>query len=642
MPGMNPGARYVPYKPLDLPNRSWPSKVQRTSPIWTSVDLRDGNQALINPMSQEQKLEFFKKLVDVGFQEIEVAFPSASDTDFGFVRNIIEQGLIPDDVFIQVLTPAREELIRRTFESIKGAKNVILHMYNATSPLFRDVVFGNSREKTIDLAVKHTKIVRELVDEYSKPENGGTNFKYEYSPETFTQTEMDFAVEICEAVRNAWGKASKQEPIIFNLPATVEIGPPNHYADQIEWFCTHVTKREEIIISLHPHNDRGCAVAATELGLLAGGDRVEGCLLGNGERTGNVDIVTLALNLFCQGVQPGPLDLSDLQSVIDTVSGCNDIPVHPRHPYAGELVFTAFSGSHQDAIKKGFAAQDARKIKGDPSWNIPYLPIDPADLGMTYEAIIRVNSQSGKGGIAYLVAQALGLDLPRRMQVAFYQVIQQVADRTGKEMSSDDITRAFTQTYHVPSITTGRNEGRLTLRQFKLEDDVAPELNGDDNLSPSSSQVLDPSYGAQTPRYRRFTGVVLRDGKPHNVSGKGNGPLSAILDALESAFGIRANIREYSEHAVSKPGTFSTSASDPNGKRETKTRGQAASYVELVDADVEDGQGAKRAPGFWGVGIDVDITTSGLRAVVSAMSNLIQPSAVIEEATKAVDAAAAK
>ncbi|EST09063.1 2-isopropylmalate synthase LeuA, allosteric (dimerization) domain protein [Kalmanozyma brasiliensis GHG001] len=619
MAPMIPGDKYKPYTPIDLPNRAWPAKVPTKTPIWTSVDLRDGNQALINPMSGEQKLKFYQKLVEVGFKEIEVAFPSASDTDFGFVRHIIENNMIPDDVYIQVLTPAREELIRRTFESIKGAKNVILHMYNASSPLFRNVVFQNSQEQTVDLAVRHTKIVRELVDEYSKPENGGTNFKYEYSPETFTQTEMDFAVTICEEVRKAWGKASAENPIIFNLPATVEVGPPNHYADQIEYFCTNITDRPSVIVSLHPHNDRGCAVAATELGMLAGGDRVEGCLFGNGERTGNVDIVTLALNLFSQGIQPGELDLSDIQSVVDVVSGCNDIPVHPRHPYAGDLVFTAFSGSHQDAIKKGFAAQNKRIEQGDNTWEIPYLPIDPVDLGCTYEAVIRVNSQSGKGGVAYLVAQSLGLDLPRRMQVSFYQVIQEVADRTGKEMTSEDITRIFTQTYHLASLEAGRNEGRFALRGYSLSDDLSSSITSEDG-----------DGGLSTPRLRRFTGKVLHGGKSHELTGTGNGVLSAFLDAIESTFSIKAEIREYSEHAITKSSSLQTGS---NGSG-SGSKAQAASYVELVDPAEKDKVGEKKCVGYWGVGIDVDITTASLKAVLSAITNISKPEKVIEEAVE--------
>lgn len=517
----------------------------------------------------------------------------------------------------------REELIKKTFECIKGAKNVILHMYNATSPLFREVVFGNDQDRTVALAIKHTKIVAELMDHYSKSENGGTNFRYEYSPETFTQTEPDFSVRVCEEVRKAWGKSSKDNKIIFNLPATVEVGPPNHYADMVEYFCTNISHREEITISLHPHNDRGCAVAAAEMGLLAGGDRIEGCLLGNGERTGNVDIVTLALNQFCQGIVPGPLDMSDLQSIVDVVSGCNDIPVHPRHPYAGELVFTAFSGSHQDAIKKGFKVQEERHAKGDPTWDIPYLPIDPADLGATYEAIIRVNSQSGKGGIAYLVAQSLGLDLPRKMQVAFYQVIQQVSEKTGKEMVTEDITRAFCETYHVPHLSIGKNEGRLSLKSFSLADDTpdagAVTAQGED--------------GAETPRYRRFTGSIALDGKVHQLTGRGNGALSALCDALSLTFNINASIREYSEHAVSQPGVGAVGVGKGRGGA---TRSQAASYIELVDTDDEEQTGHK-AKGYWGVGIDTDVTASNIKALLSAASNLIlSEKEVVDHAAKAI------
>ncbi|WFD29660.1 2-isopropylmalate synthase [Malassezia sp. CBS 17886] len=602
---MNPGEKYKPYTPLALPNRQWPSRVQRTSPIWTSVDLRDGNQALANPMKEEQKLLLFQKLVETGFKEIEIAFPSASDTDFGFVRHIIERGMIPDDVWIQVLMPAREELIRRTFESVKGAKNVIMHMYNATSPLFREVVFGNDRAKTVSLAVSHTKIVSELIGHYSRPENGGTTFKYEYSPETFTQTEPDFVLEVCEAVRSAYGRASESNKIIFNLPATVEIGPPNHYADLIEYFCTNIARRNEVVVSLHPHNDRGCGIAAVELGLLAGGDRVEGCLFGNGERTGNVDLVTLALNLYTQGVQPGPLDLSDLSSLVDVVTGCNDLPVHPRHPYAGELVMTAFSGSHQDAIKKGFAAQERRSAAGDAVWSMPYLPVDPRDLGLTYEAVIRVNSQSGKGGIAYLLSQALGVDVPRRMQVSFYAVVQAIADETSQEISTDDITAAFCNTYHLPSVKLGKNEARFALRSFTVRDEASDVANG----------------GEATPRYVTFDGRIAHDGSVVDVSGSGNGALSALLDAVQRHFGLAVNVREYSEHAITRrdtPAQLGANGSLDHGS----TRAQAASYVELVRAEDSKSVGEAKAKGFWGVGIDVDITAAGLKAVLSALSNV--------------------
>lgn len=571
------------------------------------MDLRDGNQALASPMNEEQKIIFFKTLVKCGFKEIEVAFPSASDTDFGFVRRIIEDGLIPDDVYIQVLSPAREELIRRTFEAVKGAKNVVFHMYNAASPLFREVVFNNDQARTVDLAVRHTKLVRELMEHYSKPENGGTNFRYEYSPETFSQTEPDFAIQLCDAVREAWGLASPGNKIIFNLPNTVEMSPPNHYADLIEYFCRNIKHRDSVIVSLHPHNDRGCGVAAAELGMLAGAERVEGCLFGNGERTGNVDLVTLALNLFTQGVQPGPLMFTDLPSVIEVVTGCNDIPVHPRHPYAGELVMTAFSGSHQDAIKKGFAAQEKRWNAGDKQWLMPYLPVDPADLGLTYEAVIRVNSQSGKGGIAYLLTQALGVELPRRMQVAFYQVIQAVADQTSKEISTDDIVQAFSKHYHVPIAGVPKTDGRFKLHSFRLYD-------GDE------STEAEPLNGTSTPRVRKLVGKIVHNGETVDVTGTGNGPISALMDAIEKHFNIFVNVREYSEHAITRPGALDLGSASTSSH--SQTRAQAASYVELVKSEDTRQFGEQKAKGFWGAGVDVDITSAGLKAVLSALSTV--------------------
>ncbi|KAF8625118.1 hypothetical protein AX15_005541 [Amanita polypyramis BW_CC] len=400
------------------------------APIWLSTDLRDGNQALAKPMTVEQKTIFFRQLIKCGLKQIEVSYPAASDTDFTFTRSLIENNEIPGDVWIQVLTPAREDLIRRTVDAVAGAKYAVIHMYNATSPVFRDVVFHNSKEETIELAAKHAGLVRKLTDECAV--KCGTKFFFEYSPETFTQTEPEFAVEICEAVKAAWGKAGLGEDrIIFNLPGTVEIGPPNHYADQIEYFCRNISEREKVIVSLHPHNDRGTGTASAELGLLAGGDRIEGCLFGNGERTGNVDLTNLALNLYSQGISPN-LDFSDIQTVVDVVTQCNDLPVHPRHPYAGDLVFTAVSDSHQDAIKKGIEAQKTRHTeaaaKNEPLyWEVPYLPIDPADLGRTYEPVVRrgVKSQPGKAGVAYLVKQQQTQpDPPRKMQIGFYKAIQ--------------------------------------------------------------------------------------------------------------------------------------------------------------------------------------------------------------------------
>ncbi|KAI5117479.1 hypothetical protein M0805_007183 [Coniferiporia weirii] len=585
----DPSVKYKPYTPLKLDDRQWPSKVHNRVPIWLSTDLRDGNQALATPMTVEQKTVFFDRLLKCGFKEIEVSYPAASDTDFGFTRGLIEQGKIPDDVWIQVLTPAREDLIRRTFEAVAGAKHVIIHMYNATCPMFREVVFRNSKEETLDLAVKHTKLIAQLTDEYSKRYN--TQFKYEYSPETFTQTEPEFALEICEGVKTAWGKAGLgEERIIFNLPATVEIAPPNHYADQIEYFCRHISEREKIIVSLHPHNDRGSAIAATELACMAGADRVEGCIFGNGERTGNVDLVNLALNLYTQGIHP-KLDFSDIQACIDIVNNCNDLPVHPRHPYAGELVFTAFSGSHQDAIKKGFEAQAKRHeealAKGEPLlWDMPYLPIDPHDLGCDYEAVIRVNSQSGKGGIAYLVKTHLGLDMPRKMQIAFYKVVQEVSDREAREMTVEDITTAFSTTYHIGG---PKYDGRLALRSFKISADLVDQTSHGEGETPDER--------------RHFDGTISVDGTSRVIHGSGNGPISALLDALKTHLNIDLTIREYVEHTIG------------DGKN-----AKAASYVEVVEEKHEPGQ---RQEGWWGTGLDTDIAGAGLRAVLSAVNNAI-------------------
>ncbi|KAG8716442.1 hypothetical protein FRC11_008591 [Ceratobasidium sp. 423] len=526
----NPAVKYKPYTPLNLHDRTWPAKTITKAPIWLSTDLRDGNQALANPMSIAQKTRFFQQIVKCGVKEIEISYPAASDTDFQFTRNLIEGGLIPDDVWIQVLTPARADLITRTFESLAGAKKAILHMYNA----------------------------------------------------------------FCEEVKKVWGKAGLgDERIIFNLPATVEIATPNHYADQIELFGRNISEREKVIISLHPHNDRGTAVAAAELAIMAGADRVEGTLLGNGERTGNVDIVTLALNQYSQGVSPG-LDFSDLQGVIDIVTACTELPVHPRHPYAGELVFTAFSGSHQDAIKKGFEAQAKRhaadiKTGNMLYWEIPYLPIDPADLGCTYEAVIRVNSQSGKGGISYLVKQALSLDLPRRMQISFYQIIQALSEETGKEITMDDIVSAFKKAYRFGG---GVHEGRLVLKSFTLSE-VPPSRP----TSPTQENGIHDTG-------RRFEGKLLVDGAVRMIRGEGNGPLSALLDALRGHLDLNLSVREYSEHSIGEG-----------------TSVKAASYVELIkpDADPND----KTIGGYWGVGVDSNIAASALRAVISAANNAL-------------------
>ncbi|KAF8559693.1 2-isopropylmalate synthase [Imleria badia] len=595
---IDPSQKYKPYTPLKLVGRTWPTKTFVKAPIWLSTDLRDGNQALANPMTGDQKLTFFRLLVKCGFKEIEVAYPAASDTDFSFVRYLVEHDEIPDDVWIQVLTPAREDLIKRTFDAVAGAKHVIIHMYNATSAMFRTVVFKNSKEQTIDLAVHHTNLVRELTNQYAT--SHGTAFRYEYSPETFSQTEIEFSVAICEAVKTAWGKAGTgNQRIIFNLPATVEVGPPNHYADQIEFFCTHISEREKIVVSLHPHNDRGTGIAAAELAVLAGADRIEGCLFGNGERTGNVDIVNLALNLYTQGIHPH-LDFSDIESIIDIVTQCNDLPVHPRHPYAGELVFTAFSGSHQDAIKKGFEAQAQRHARnladGEAQiWDMPYLPVDPADLGCSYEAVIRVNSQSGKGGIAYLVKQHLNLDLPRKMQLAFYQIIQAISDREAREVTVEDIRTTFRSTYHFGG---PKYEGRLALKSFSVTAEPSPEPSDTDEAADER---------------RRFDGTLSVDGMLRVIRGDGNGPISALLNALHTHLDIDLTLREYSEHTI--------------GEGQTA---KAASYIELVATTDNIKETRSASQSWWGVGVDSDIAASGLRAVLSAVNSAIGDRALPE------------
>ena len=434
-----PEPKYRPFAPIDLPDRTWPSRTIRAAPIWLSTDLRDGNQALIEPMDAARKLRMFRQLVDVGFKEIEVAFPSASQTDFDFVRRLIEEDLIPDDVTIQVLTQSRDELIRRTFESLRGAARAIVHLYNPTAALFRRVVYGKDRAGIVDIATSGARLFAECAA--SQPD---TDWRFEYSPETFTMTELDFALEICERVVDVWENVTRH-PVILNLPATVEVATPNVFADQIEWMHRHLSRRDGVVLSVHPHNDRGTGVAAAELAVMAGADRVEGCLFGNGERTGNCCLVTVALNMYTQGIDPG-LDFSDIDRIIETVEYCNQLPVHPRHPYGGELVFTAFSGSHQDAIKKGFEAQEMRN---DELWRVPYLPIDPHDLGRNYEAVIRVNSQSGKGGFAWVLEQGQGLKLPKKLQVDFSRHVQRIADELGRELNSEDIWQSFRDSYYL-------------------------------------------------------------------------------------------------------------------------------------------------------------------------------------------------
>ena len=553
MSGM-PIHKYRPFASINLPDRRWPMQVIDRAPQWCSVDLRDGNQALVEPMGPDRKRRMFDLLVRLGFKEIEIGFPSASETDFAFVRELVEQGLVPDDVTIQVLTQARPELIERSFAAIRGARRAIMHLYNSTSTLQRRVVFGLDKPGIVDIAVSGARLIRDLAA--TMPE---TEVVYQYSPESFTGTELDFAVEICEAVMDVW-RPSPGKKTILNLPATVEMATPNIYADQIEWFGRNIRDRDCITLSLHPHNDRGTAVAAAELAIMAGADRVEGTLFGNGERTGNVDIMTLALNLFSQGIDPG-LVISDIDEIVRTVEHCNQLPVHPRHPYAGELVYTAFSGSHQDAIKKGFEALAKRN---DTLWEVPYLPIDPKDLGRTYEAVIRVNSQSGKGGVAYVMKTDYGLDLPRGLQIEFSRRVQEVADRTGKELSSTDIWSLFEDTYL-------RRDG-VVLKDYSL--------------------LPEPRAGE-----RRIAATIALDGIERRIEGVGNGPIAAFVDALGRDCDIALNVLDYHEDAVS-----------------AGADAQAAAYIQI-----RDGGDAT----LYGVGMDSDIVTASLRAVASAATRVL-------------------
>ncbi|AYR25631.1 2-isopropylmalate synthase [Herbaspirillum rubrisubalbicans] len=560
----NPAAKYRPFPAIDLPDRTWPSKVITTPPIWMSTDLRDGNQALIEPMNAERKLRFFELLLKTGLKEIEVGFPSASQTDFDFVRKLIVENRIPDDVTIIVLTQSRDELIRRTVESLEGAKKAIVHLYNSVAPAFRKIVFNMSREEIKNIAVTGTRLVKELTD--ARP---GTEWRFEYSPESFSTTELDFSKEICDAVCETWG-ATPERKVILNLPSTVECATPNVYADQIEWMCRNLKDRASTIISVHPHNDRGTAVASAELAVMAGADRVEGCLFGNGERTGNVDLVTLALNLYTQGVNPG-LDFSDIDVVRQVVEECNQIPVHPRHPYVGDLVFTAFSGSHQDAIKKGFAKQQP-----DAIWEVPYLPIDPADLGRSYDAVIRVNSQSGKGGMAYLLEQEYGLALPRRLQIEFSRAIQREADATGKEIAAADIHAIFQREY---------------LERTEPYVYRAHRMSEDSSKAESINIEVD----------------IVRNGQPVTVRGSGNGPIDAFVQAL----GLDIKLMDFHEHAIG-----------------AGADAKAASYIELR---------LNEAPTGFGVGIDANIVTASFKAVLSAVNRQI---AISESANQAGSAQA--
>jgi 2-isopropylmalate synthase len=556
-PSGMPTHRYQPYRPIGLTDRTWPDKVITRAPRWCAVDLRDGNQALIDPMSPARKRRMFELLVRMGYKEIEVGFPAASQTDFDFIRQIIEEGLVPDDVTIQVLTQAREELIERTFESVRGAKQAIVHLYNSTSTLQRRVVFGLDMDGIRDIAVRGAQVCAKLAETM-----GDTDIYFEYSPESYTGTELEFAVDVCNSVNDVWQPTPDHKTIV-NLPATVEMATPNVYADSIEWMHRNLAYRDAVVLSLHPHNDRGTAVAAAELGYLAGADRIEGCLFGNGERTGNVCLVTLGLNLFSQGIDP-EIDFSDIDEIRRTVEYCNQLPVGERHPYGGDLVFTAFSGSHQDAINKGFkwlerdAAEAGMPVR-DFRWQVPYLPIDPKDVGRTYEAVIRVNSQSGKGGVAYIMKTEHKMDLPRRLQIEFSQVIQRRTDAQGGEVTPEEMWSIFDREY----LSGG---GRIALNSHHTS-----SVAGDTHV---------------------LTIDAVVDGDLRELRGTGNGPIAAFVDALRTV-GIDVRVLDYQEHALSAGGDA-----------------RAAAYLECAIADRV----------LWGVGVDANIVTASLKAVVSAVN----------------------
>lgn len=553
----DPSTKYRQFKPIGLKDRTWPDTVITDAPIWCSVDLRDGNQALIEPMDQERKVRKFKQLVEIGFKEIEVGFPSASQTEFDFIRHLIEDGLIPDDVTIQVLSQSRQHLIERTFEALKGAKRAIVHIYNATAPVMRRVVFNMNEDEVVQLAVTHAQLVKDLAAQ--APE---TDWTFEYSPEMFSGSELPFAKRIVDAVTEVW-QPTPEHKCIINLPATVEHSTPNIFADMVEWMHRHLERREAIVLSIHPHNDRGTGTAAGELALMAGGDRIEGCLFGNGERTGNVDIVNMALNLYTQGVDPG-LDFSDIDAVRRTVEYCNQLPVHPRHPYVGDLVFTSFSGSHQDAIKKAFTQRNA-----DDIWEMPYLPIDPLDLGRSYEAVIRVNSQSGKGGITYLLEHEYGLVMPRRLQIEFSRVVQSVTDATGKELSAEDIWQIFQEQY------LDAQSPYAYVAHHLVEDSTRDEVEMSTEIS--------------------------IDGKGQRLSGRGNGPIDAFTHALSAIVGMPVKVHDYHEHSIG-------SGADA----------QAVTYIE-----VSVGQGKT----LYGAGRDANIVTASMKAILSGVNRALKDEA---------------
>jgi 2-isopropylmalate synthase len=550
----DPSAKYRPFPQVPLPDRQWPGRTITRPPRWLSTDLRDGNQAIVDPMDAVKKNRFFDLLVEIGLKEIEIGFPAAGQTEFDFIQGLVRSGRIPDDATVQVLTQSREDLIRTSFASLEGAGAAIVHLYNAVSPAWREIVFRMTPDEVREVAVNGARVMR---DEAARRPD--TDWHFQYSPETFSTAELDLSLSVCEAVMEVLG-ATAERPIILNLPATVEAATPNVYADQIEYFCRNLPNRDAAVISLHTHNDRGTGVAAAELGLMAGADRIEGCLFGNGERTGNACLVTLALNMYTQGIDPG-LDFSEIDRVIETVEYCNQIPVHQRHPYGGELVFTAFSGSHQDAIKKGFAAQEQRN---DELWRVPYLPIDPADLGRTYEAVIRVNSQSGKGGFAWVLEKDQGLKLPKKLQADFSRHVQRLADELGRELNAADIWRVFRQAYYV----------KVDKRRFRLVDFEETRASDGDRI---------------------FTGTIEVDGKEQRVSGRGKGLISSVLATLEEAFGLALEVEDYTEHALG-----------------TGSDARAATYIECTTPDGRT---------IWGVGIDEDVAAASVRAIISAANS---------------------
>jgi 2-isopropylmalate synthase len=551
-----PGRKYRPFPPIDLPDRQWPSRTITHPPRWLSTDLRDGNQAIVDPMDAVKKNRFFELLVEIGAKEIEVGFPAAGQTEFDFISGLVTSGRIPDHVTVQVLTQAREDLIKRSFDSLTGVHRAIVHVYNAVSPAWREIVFRMSRAEVKEIAIHAAKLLRD--EAAARPD---TDWHFEYSPETFSTAEIDFSLEVCEAVMEVL-QPTAERPIILNLPATVEAATPNIYADQIEYFGRNLPNRGAAVLSLHTHNDRGTGVAAAELGLMAGADRVEGCLFGNGERTGNCCLVTVALNMYTQGINPG-LDFSQIDRIIETVEYCNQLPVHPRHPYGGELVFTAFSGSHQDAIKKGFEAQEQRN---DELWRVPYLPIDPADLGRNYEAVIRVNSQSGKGGFAWVLEQSHGLKLPKRLQADFSRHVQRMADELGRELNATDIWDSFRAAYFL------------------------------DGKGPTF-ELVDYEETRASDGTRLFSGTITIGGKQQKVSGRGKGLVSSVLATLRQTFGLELEVLDYTEHALGKG-----------------TDARAAAYLECA---LPDGRIV------WGVGMDEDIATASVRAILSAANGAV-------------------